>query len=79
MTRLSNTKAGLRIEDGKDTVMIPLDDLTQLTANRDLRDEVNRQLGRTFTRQIFMHKNRDGSVAIATGTTTPDRWPEDER
>jgi len=28
--------------------------------------------------EIFIHKNRDGSVAVATGQE-PDIWPEDEK
>lgn len=79
MTRLRNTEEGFLLEDGRQSVTIPVDDLKQFTANRDLRTEVDRQLGRTFTRQLFMHKNRDGSVAMATGSVAPERWPEDER
>ena len=39
-----------------------------------LQGEVTQQM---FPVPVFVHKNRDGTIAIATGEE-PDVWPEDE-
>lgn len=46
----------------------------------DMEDELCRRAslaGKSLPR-FFIHKNRDGSLAVATGTE-PEVWPEDER
>lgn len=59
----------------------------QLTANDLLTHDTAKKVGAELKRQaditadslpnIFVHVNRDGSLALATGHE-PDVWPEDE-
>ncbi len=43
----------------------------------DLDQWTQRNLGYVIN-DIWFHKNRDGTWAIATGASPPDVWPEDE-
>lgn len=72
------TRNGIVIEDTTRTATISLRD----GANRErteaqLNTELSRQLP-DMTTQVFIHKNRNGTVAVATGVE-PEIWPENQR
>jgi len=56
--------------------------VNQRTLNRfgtaeELKANLYKFLGYSIN-DIWFHKNRDGTWAIATGVSPPDTWPEDE-
>lgn len=66
------------IDDSEASVSLSLRD----GANRErtglqLKEELSRQLPAPST-PIFIHKNRNGTIAVATGVE-PEVWPEDQR
>ena len=48
-----------------------------LSTDAQLVEEVTRQLKEVPTVPVFLHKNRSGTIAVATGAE-PEVWPEDE-
>ena len=54
-------------------------DLTIFNTEKKIKSEIERQASLSAKQlpEIFFHKNKDGSIAIATGQE-PNIWPEDE-
>ena len=53
-------------------------DLILLDTEAKLYDDLVDQIGKTPDTPVFFHKNRNGTIVIATGQE-PDVWPEDEK
>ena len=53
-------------------------DLTTYNTVEKIKSEIERQASLSAKQlpEIFFHKNKDGSIAIATGAE-PEIWPED--
>jgi len=64
----SSKRTGLLIVDERGLHSVPVGRLD------DRLEDLKADLGG----RVFLHRNRDGSVAIATGSE-PETWPEDER
>lgn len=60
--------------DGKQVDISYADKLTRFNSEADFKAEIERVVGTKIP--IFVHFNRDGGVAIATGRA-PEIWPED--
>jgi len=78
-SRVATTKNGIAIEskDQKISILIGKDDLTFHDTAEKLLAEAEKQAKSSLT-GLYFHVNRDGSVAIATGEKSPEKWPEDE-
>ena len=70
-------KAVLLVVDGE-TMEITHADLTTFDTEKKMKDELERQasVGNVQPPAIFVHINRDDSIALAAGAA-PDVWPED--
>ncbi len=80
ITRIKSQKKNkgetiLIVVDGKKLKLSDADLKTHNTIAK-MKTELTRQKGKVLG-NVFFHKNRDGSFAIATGAA-PDIWPEDE-
>jgi len=62
--------------DGQTVAVSPVE--LQPRNEAETKTLLESRLGKSFPFPIFFHKNRDGSVAIATGEH-PEVWPEDEK
>ena len=67
---------GIRISIGNKTVQLTRAELTSIATGRQRRERFEELTGIRM-RDLFIHKNRDGSFAFATGQR-PTVWPEDE-
>lgn len=50
---------------------------SRLRLTTDLRRELTRE-GRVLEEPVWLHRNRDGTLAVHIGPSEPVVWPEDE-
>lgn len=75
-----SSRNGARIElDGAVVLFAQASIGRAWTTEQEIQVEVTKQVGRTPTKSVFLHKNRDGSVAVRVGISAPEQWPEDEQ
>ena len=89
MNRIATFKQGtnadaLIIEIGGTMLKIQHSELGQLTSANAIKTELTRQasLGNKQLPELFIHVNRDGSLALATGhepPVWPENYPEEEK
>jgi len=78
-TRRTNKGYAILIGSGRGNYFLAPDDLRTFNTAVKVEAELKRQaslIGDSLA-NIFIHINRDGSLAIATGRA-PGTWPEDE-
>lgn len=78
LTSISTLKGELVIEiDGRSAVFTKADITARVGKEAQIKSEIEAKMGRTLGIPIFFHRNRDGTLAVATGRE-PEMWPEDE-
>jgi hypothetical protein len=78
-TRISTVKAdGIVISTKTATYSASSLSLGSLDTAEKLATEIEKVISKEAKPDLFIHKNRDGSWAIATGED-PKIWPEDEK
>jgi hypothetical protein len=75
--RIGTTRTGIRIIRGGITCEIPRISLTTRPTVMQVETEIETVLGVNRITDLFIHINRNNTIAIATGQL-PHIWPEDE-
>jgi hypothetical protein len=77
-TRKAEKGYAVLVETGKEAYLLTADDLLTYDSAEKAKIELERQVSasKETLPPLFVHKNRDGSLALATGAA-PDVWPED--
>jgi hypothetical protein len=70
-------KDGITVATKKTSYTVDAASLTTLDTALKLMTEIDKSVTKDKP-DLFIHKNRDGSYAIATGIE-PEKWPEDEK
>jgi hypothetical protein len=78
-TRKTEKGYAVLVETEKQTYLLTADDLLTYDSAEKVKTELDRQVSaaKETLPPLFVHKNRDGSLALATGGA-PAVWPEDE-
>jgi len=78
-TRKADKGYAILIETGKAAYHLTADDLLMHDTTAKIATELSRQVSalKDSLPPFFVHKNRDGSLALAVGRE-PEVWPEDE-
>lgn len=78
LTRISTRKGEFVIEiNGRSAAFTKEDITARVGKEAQIKAEIEGKLGRALGIPIFFHRNRDGTLAVATGRA-PEMWPEDE-
>jgi len=75
--RIATTGDRITIETTTgDPIRLSPNALALLSTDAQIKSAIDAAAGNTVP--VFVHRNRDGSIAIATGLQ-PDPWPEDRK
>ena len=82
LKRNSTLHGELVVNDGRGEVKMTTTEIQSRKGREDqVQGELETKAGRTLAVPIFYHKNRDGSIAVATGAPPMTNgvvvWPED--